>query len=124
MAGSPKTYTHEEIADALQKCNGLVSRAAKRLGCTPRIIYLARDRNPEIERIIREARSEMADDAEEGLKHHLNQKAPWAIALALKTLAKDRGYVERVETREISDEALDREIEKERAKENGASCSE
>lgn len=115
--GSPKTYTDEEIISVLVKCNGLISRAAKKLGCTPRTIYLRRDKNPEIARIIHEARSEMADDAEEGLKHHLEQKAPWAIALALKTLGKDRGYVERVEHREITDEELDRALDKAIAKE-------
>lgn len=114
MSGAHRQFSDEEILDALTACQGLISRAARRLGCAPRTIYYRRARNPEIDRAILEARAQLIDDAEEGLKHHLAQKAPWAIALVLKTLGKNRGYVERIETREISDDALLLALERER----------
>ncbi|AMV20681.1 helix-turn-helix domain-containing protein [Planctomyces sp. SH-PL14] len=125
MSGGHRQFTDEEILDALAACQGLISRAARRLGCTPRAIYYRRAKNPEIDRAILEARSQLIDDAEEGLRHHLEQQAPWAIAFVLKTLGKNRGYVERVETREVSDETLllalerEREIERVRRLEQG-----
>lgn len=114
MSRAFRQLTDEEIIEALAACQGLISRAARRLGCTARTIYYRRAKNPEIDRAILEARAQLIDDAEEGLRHHLAKRAPWAIAMVLKTLGKSRGYVERIETREVSDETLLLALERER----------
>lgn len=115
--GSYIRRTDEEIIEALHKNDGLITRAAKALGVGAGVIYDRRLKVPAVDEAIRDAREGLCDLAQEGLRHHLIEKAPWAISLTLKTLGKSRGFVERVESREITDEELDELLDKAIAKE-------
>jgi hypothetical protein len=46
---------------------------------------------------IEDERNSLVDLGELGLRKHLQDSQPWAIAFALRTLGKDRGYTERHE---------------------------
>jgi hypothetical protein len=90
-------YTSEQIIAALQATNGLVSLAAKKLGCSPQTIY-KRAKNVQIVRqAIDDSRDELVDHAELALRAAVLDKEAWAVALVLRTLGKHRGYVERQE---------------------------
>ena len=96
MAGKQE-YSSDQIIQALKDTNGLVSLAAKRLGCAPNTIYYRAKAVKSVKQAIDDCRGELVDFAELALRLSVIDKAPWAVALVLKTLGKDRGYVERQE---------------------------
>lgn len=95
--GAKEKYTPEEIAAALTASKGMIYVAARAIGCAPNTIYAYAKRY----KIVREAmeleRGIMVDTAELALWKALQAGEAWAISLTLKTLGKDRGYVERQE---------------------------
>ena len=90
-------FTSEQIIAGLKATNGLVSLAAKRVGCSVPTIYSRAKKVKAIHDAIWECRDELIDIAELALRSCLTKQEPWAIALVLKTLGKERGYVERQE---------------------------
>ena len=50
-----------------------------------------------MKRAVEHARGEVVDYAEQKLRPAILNGEPWAIAMALKTIGKSRGYVERQE---------------------------
>ncbi|NOX56204.1 MAG: hypothetical protein GXP27_17525 [Planctomycetes bacterium] len=113
MAGR---YQPEVIAEAIRKSQGMVYIAAKRLGCSPQTIYTYARKYPEIvQRAIDEARGLMLDTAEMKLYQAIAEGESWAICFYLKCQGKHRGYVERLEQVQLTDEQLDRLIERELA---------
>jgi hypothetical protein len=87
-------YTAEEVARALTSTKGLVYLAAKRLKCDPLTVNNYCKRYPSV-RAARDAqRGEMVDLAEMKLYESIKHGEAWGIAFCLKTLGKDRGYVE------------------------------
>lgn len=105
-----KRYKNAHIIDALKRTRGLVFLAAKKLGCTPQTIYLRCKSSPEVAACLEACRGEMLDVAEEKLFAAVKAREPWAVAMLLKTLGKNRGYVERTETRTITDDEIEREL--------------
>jgi hypothetical protein len=91
----PRVYTNEQIIAALQETKGLVFLAAKRVGCDPDTIYNRAKRSPEVAKAIKNQRGEVVDTAELKLYQAILNGEPWSIAMVLKTLGKDRGYVEK-----------------------------
>lgn len=88
----------EEIEDALRRCLGVVTDAAKMLGyANTENLRIRIARNAYLRGIVDEYRERLVDLAEQGLAYQVEAGAPWAIAFALKTLGKSRGYVERQE---------------------------
>jgi hypothetical protein len=111
----PRNYSDKEIIAALKRSKGLVFKAAERVGCEANTIYDRAKTTPAVAAAIRHQRGKLVDRAEEKLFTAINKGQSWAIAMMLKTLGKDRGYVERIETRTITDAEIDREIERELA---------
>lgn len=93
----PNVYTNEQIIAALVECKGLVFLAAKRVGCDPDTIYNRAKRSEAVARAIKNQRGEIIDTGELKLYQAILNGEPWAIALVLKTIGKDRGYSERQE---------------------------
>ena len=94
------TYSTDKIIEALRSTNGLVSLAAKRLGCAPQTIYTRRDKVHAVAQVIDDCRSELVDYGELALRKAVVNGEPWAVGLVLKTLGKNRGYVERQEVQQ------------------------
>ncbi len=90
-------YSTDEIIDALRATNGLVSLAAKKLKCCPNTIYNRAHSVQGVQRVIDECRAELVDLGELSLRRAVVNGEPWAVGLVLKTLGKERGYVERTE---------------------------
>lgn len=92
-----REYATGAIVEALRDADGLISLAARRLGCSTSTIYRRAERAPSVRQVIDEARAELVDEAEAALRAAVENGAPWAVALVLRTLGRDRGYVERQE---------------------------
>ena len=90
-------YDSAEIFGALKACRGKVYVAAERLGCAPQTIKAHMAKNPEMAQYVKDCRASMVDKAEVALETCILNREHWAVALALKTLGKDRGYIERTE---------------------------
>lgn len=94
----PRTkYKPEVIVEALNQSNGLISLAARRIGCDRMTIYNYRDRFPEVAQAITDQREQMTDVAELSLFNQVKNGEAWAVCFYLKTQGKNRGYVERQE---------------------------
>ena len=87
----------KRIIECLRETNGLVSLAAKRVPCSQSTINTRRKRVKAVEDVIRECRGELVDFGELALRRAVVDGEPWAVGLVLKTLGRDRGYVERTE---------------------------
>ena len=90
-------YTPEQVSDALKQTKGLVSLAARRLGCTPRTVRNYAARYEEVRITLHEERDHLLDLAELALFNALARGERWAIIYTLTTLGKERGYTTRVE---------------------------
>ena len=90
-------YTYEQIAKALEVGHGMVSYAAKALGCNRLTIYNWMDKHPELRKIIDGERERLLDVAENSLFKAAEKGEAWAVCFTLKTVGKHRGYVERRE---------------------------
>ena len=97
MPGSKERVKTQRIIDCLKETNGLVSLAAKRVPCSITTINVRRKRVQAVEQVIQECRGELVDLGELALRKAVLNGEPWAVGLVLKTLGKDRGYVERQE---------------------------
>jgi hypothetical protein len=90
-------WRNETLIGALNATGGLIYRAAQLLQCSPETIYKRAARVPSVRAAIDTARGKLVDDAEGALHNAILKGEGWAIALALKTLGKGRGYVEKTE---------------------------
>jgi hypothetical protein len=90
-------FTDKQIVAALTKTKGMVFLAAKRLGYNPDTIYERAKSCEAIRDAIRHQRGKLIDTAESKLHAAVNRGEPWAIQMCLKTIGKDRGFVERQE---------------------------
>jgi len=90
-------YRTPDIIAALERTHGMIYLAAKELGCNPSTIYRRADKNKEIQSIIDSFRGQLVDKAELKLEQAVMNGEPWAVTLTLKSLGKNRGYVERQE---------------------------
>ena len=93
MGGPHTRKTVEQYVEAITAANGLISKAATALGCSPQAIYAARDRHTAVQEAIDNCREAFVDEAEEGLRGAVLDREPWAVALVVQTLGKNRGYI-------------------------------
>ena len=96
MACKPR-YTAKQVADALTETKGMMFIAAQRLGCTLQTIRNYCERYPSVREVVEAQRGQMVDIAELKLWQSIQNGEAWGITLCLKTIGKDRGYVERQE---------------------------
>ncbi len=92
--GMKKLFPIHKIIEALRKNNGRIYLAAKALGCAAGLIRKRRNEHESIRIAIQESRGQALDLAENQLLKAIKRGEAWAITLALKTLGKNRGYVE------------------------------
>jgi hypothetical protein len=85
------------VAQALTELQGNIMATAKRFGVARQSVQDLITRTPSLQAVIRDARQGMTDHAESSLNRAVIKGEAWAVCFYLKTQAKDRGYVERVE---------------------------
>jgi hypothetical protein len=87
-----RKYAVATVVSTLRAHHGLLSLAADALGCSRSTVYRYVEAYPEVAAVVAEERERLVDMAEDALYSHVEEKAPWAIALVLKTLGRRRGY--------------------------------
>ena len=90
-------YRTADIIKALEETHGMIYLAASALGCSPHTVYRHAAKNPKVQDVIDSYRGKLVDKAELKLEQAVMNGEPWALTLTLKTLGKQRGYVERQE---------------------------
>ena len=94
---SKPSFTVAQVEGAIRKASGILLPAAQILGCDRSTIYTYIKKYPTLQAVLVECREGMVDRAEFKLMEAIDQREPWAVSLMLKTLGKNRGYVERQE---------------------------
>lgn len=97
MAGKPK-FTDAQIVAALKDTHGMIYLAAQKIGCDPATIHRRTHASAKVKQAVESHRGELIDVAEVALMSAVQSKQPWAIAFALRTIGRHRGYVEKNET--------------------------
>jgi hypothetical protein len=97
VARTPR-YTQAQVAEAITRASGFVSVAARSLGCSSDTVENYIKRSPVVAEAKRAARELMLDMAESALAKKVQDGDTQAIMFTLKTIGKQRGFVERVET--------------------------
>lgn len=92
---STEKYTAAQMIEALQKTKGMVHLAADAIGCHHQTVYNYAKRYPTVQQAIDNERGKFIDVAELALARAVQNGEGWAVCFALKTLGKNRGYVER-----------------------------
>ena len=99
-------YTAEQVASALTEAQGMVTHAARRLGCTRKTVYNYIDRYVTVQEALADARESLGDRIEatllsEAFGNPKDSKDPNITALIFlaKThpAMRKRGYTERTE---------------------------
>lgn len=90
-------YTAAEVVQALNVNKGMVYLAAKSLGCSHVTVYNYAKRYRSVQKAIDANRGEVVDVAELKLYDAILAGEHWAVAFALRTIGKHRGYTERHE---------------------------
>jgi hypothetical protein len=106
-------YSDEKIISALRECKGMAYLAASRIGCCYTTIYDRAKKNEKIQALINSERGKVIDFAELRLIKAIERGESWAIAFCLKTIGKNRGYVERQEVTGADGGAVKMEITEE-----------
>jgi len=83
-----KKFTAEQVIAAIREGH-TPSMAARVLGCHPDTVRNYADRYPTVKRALMSERQDIVDLAEVGLRSAVVGQQPWAIAFALRTLARD-----------------------------------
>jgi len=78
----------EDYIKAITEAQGLISVAARRLGCSRTAVYEAAKNHPEVQRAIDDARERTTDLAEGKLFQKINEGDNTAIIFYLKTQGK------------------------------------
>jgi hypothetical protein len=87
-----KRYGVQRIIDALRQHHGLISLAADELHCDRQTIYNYVERYPAVAQVLSEERERLIDLAEHSLYLQVQEGAPWAVSLVLRTIGRRRGY--------------------------------
>lgn len=85
------------LAKALRANYGIISAAARSIGCSRETASRCVSKWPELRAIIESVREEACDEAEVGLRELIAARNVAAIIFTLKTLGRTRGYTSRYE---------------------------
>ena len=84
----------EEFLIALDKCMGMVTKAARSLKMSHTTHYMWYDNDPEYKAKVDAIKIRKADFVESALLKLVKAQVPAAVIFAAKTLLRDRGYAE------------------------------
>jgi hypothetical protein len=91
-----------DMIEAVKQSKGMLTVAARALGCARMTIYNAAKKHPKLQEAIDDAREETTDLAELKLFSAISNGEAWAISLYLTTVGKVRGYVKRQEIEAVN----------------------
>lgn len=94
-----QVYPDDLILDAIRAERGLVTRVAKRLGCSPQTVYTRIKENKELADAVQEERTTIVDTAEYHVFQRIENGSPDDCWRMLRLLGRDRGYAETTNVR-------------------------
>ena len=97
MSKANSKFTVEEVIAAVKKNRGILTLAAKELGCARQTLHNYVNRYPTVAQAVSDERESLLDLAEGSLFEQVRKGNITAIIFTLKTIGKHRGYVERQE---------------------------
>ena len=89
--------TKEMLSNAIKGSYGILTAVANKLHCERNTVYTWLEKYPELKHQLEDERQKIIDLAEVKLVGKVNEGSESMIALVVKTLGKDRGYVEKQE---------------------------
>ena len=92
-----RKITNDQIVEKLKEAKGNMTLAARMLGCTRQLVWKRARSVQKIQDALDESREVAVDHAESALQRAVLEGDFRAIAFTLKTIGKDRGYIERQE---------------------------
>jgi len=95
FAAKGKRLHKPAIIKAIRNSYGNITIIAERLGCERMTIYNWLQKDEEIAQMIKDEREKIVDLAESKLVSKVEEGSETMIALVLKTLGRERGYVEK-----------------------------
>lgn len=98
-----KRPSNKIIIEAMDNSRGIISNIAKKLDVSRNTVYQWIDSDDELKEALKNANECLLDNAEDKLVNLVDQQDFRAISFILKTRGKDRGYVETMETKDVSD---------------------
>lgn len=97
IAKKGERYTCAQVIEAIQQTKGMLTIAAKKLGCAPDTVYRYVREYPTVAAALKIEREAVTDMAELALYKAIQAGEGWATCFYLKTQGRARGYVERQE---------------------------
>ena len=108
--------TKRVIVEQLRKFRGNISAVARSLGVTRQAVAYRIERDDRLKREVIAAREARLDDAESSLDRAVLEGEGWAVCFFLKTQGRGRGYVERLDVGNATEQQIDEAIAAELAR--------
>ena len=93
----PNGHTAADVAQAIRDTNGMVSAAARKLGVSRQTVYRYINQYVSVKEAVDDAREQLLDMTESKLFEAVKDGNVTAAMFVLKTVGRNRGYVERQE---------------------------
>lgn len=97
-----KNIPRDELIEAIRKTRGLLYLASNVLGVNHVTLSKLIEADEELSQIWKEEKGKTLDRAEAKLMQAVDKGEQWAITMILRTLGRERGYVERQEVASMS----------------------
>jgi hypothetical protein len=97
-------YRVDDILFAIRESRGYITEIAERLGCSRQTIYNIAEKSARVKEALEDQREKRLDRAERKLDEAIEQGEAWAICLLLKTMGRHRGYIQKLEVTDPSQE--------------------
>lgn len=88
----PKTYTHQEVLDAIEASEGIVADAARTLGCCRQTVYTYINDSEDLRDALSNARETALDDLEATAFRLARKGNVKLLMFILSRLGRDRGW--------------------------------
>jgi hypothetical protein len=111
-----KVLTVENAAEQIERLRGNLAAVARHFGIRRQSVSHFVSDHPELRPVVAAARETRLDRAEDALDRAVGRGEGWAVCFTLKTLGKDRGYVERLQVEDVTDDDVNRAIDAELAR--------
>lgn len=89
-----KVLSDAGVEKSLRKTRGNMAAVARRHGVKRCTVHEYVHARPHLVQVMRDAKEELVDEAEDALLLAVKERQGWAVCFALKTQGKARGYVE------------------------------
>ena len=102
-----KQKNKELLLSCLEKSLGVVTTATKMANISRSVHYVYMDEDPEYKRAVEDIQNIALDFVESKLYGKIKKDDTTCIIFYMKTKGKNRGYVERIENKEVPQESFD-----------------